>query len=409
MKKLAILLAALMAVAFAAPAFAADNLELSGQFWVRGWDISNDGYTDGNDASFFDQRMRLMAKIKASDNAYVVIRTDLGEGVWGSGNSALNGMGGGFGTGLIARPDETTEVQIDRLYGVYNAEMWELTAGLQYLGLGIKEVVDIEPTAFKLRLKLGAVEPSLIYAKIDEGTSIDDDADAEKDGDLYALNVSFDLAGFGSNVYYAYYEDDSVDIDQWVLGFMTAGKLGIVNLTAEIDFFGGENDTTNVDYVGWNFYLKGEVPINDVCKVGAEFLYAPGTDEADEDQISNIGGTTFGGFNIMDANSPAVPDIALEEGDDFELTADGGIIGFTLFGDYKVTEDLSFGAKIGYFEPEEDENTLLDDKFAFLLWGNYALGSNTSVCLAYLQELPDTDAVNDEDIQTVYAKFQINF
>ncbi len=142
MKKLLVVLAALC---IAAPAFAADNLELSGSFFLKGWNFTNDGFVDNADSSYFDQRLRVQSKFKANDNTYVVLRTDFGEGVWGE-NFAYRHA-----------DNNKKELEVDRAFAVMDRDMFTLTAGLQWFDLGIAEVVDNPYTGIKLDLKFDGV------------------------------------------------------------------------------------------------------------------------------------------------------------------------------------------------------------------------------------------------------------
>jgi len=401
MKKLALIIAAMMTVAFVAPAFAADNLSLSGSFQVRGWDVNAEDAAD--DASYFDQRMRVQAKITASDNAYVVIRADMGDAQWGSAT--------GF-NGVIQRPGRTTnseQIDFDRLYGHFEQDNWALTIGQQYLGLGILEVLDANMVAAKVRLKFGAIEPSLIYGKISENGSTNDDG-AFDDSDLYAINVSFDVAGFDSNVFYAMADDDgAADTTAWALGFHTAGKLGMVGLVAELSFLGGDA-AANVDYEGTQFYLKADSDLNDALNVGAEFLWAAGENEADEQQLTNL--ADFGDFTIADTNAPCATDVVVVgTNGPFDFTDDNaGVVGASLFGSYKVSADLSFGGKFAYLTPEEDAATDVDSLMSTTVWAGYNLGSNTSLVLLYNIANAEFDTgAADEDVKTLYARFLISF
>jgi len=399
MKKLALIFAALLAVSFTAPAFAADNLDLSGSFRVRGWDIKDSGYAKDADKSYFDQRMRVKAKIKASDNAYVVIRADLGDTTWGD----------GFGPGTIQRPrsDEKT-IDFDRLYGVYDADNWTATIGQQFLGLGILEVLDANMTAFKLRLKFDAFEPTFIYGKIDENGSFDDDG-AFDDANLYAVNVSFGMGGFDSNAFWAMADDKGADTDAWALGFYAAGKLGMVNLVTELAYLDGEQSDT-VDYEGLQFYVKGDANVTDAFNVGAEFLWAAGTDKADEAQLTNL--SDFGDFTIADTNAPCATDVVVIQGaSPFDFTSDNaGVIGASLFASYKIMDPLTVGVKVAYLTPEEDNATPVNDLTSYSVWAGYDLGSNTSLVLLYNIADNDSDLdAEDETMNTLYARFMITF
>ncbi len=401
MKKLIVVFAAFLAVMFAAPAFAADNLDISGSFRTRLWDYDSKGFVDDADENYFDQRMRVKAKIKASDQAYVVIRADMGDTQWGNGFD-----------GVIARPGAQADnyrqaIDFDRLYGHYETETWSVRVGQQYLGLGVLEVLDANTTAINFRLKMGAVEPSLIYGKVEENGSVNDDG-ANDDTNLYAINLSFDIQGWDSNVFYALADDDAADTEAWGLGFYTSGKLGVVALTGELAFLGGDAGA-NVDYEGVQFYLKGEGNLNDAFKVGAEFLYAQGAD-AGEDQLTNL--ADFGDFTVVDTNAPCATDVTIVADGPFDYTGDNaGVVAGTLFASYQATEQFSFGGKFSYLTPEEDENTNIDSTVSFSAWANYDLGSNTSFMVLYNLSSHDydVDPANEDDQGIFYARFLINF
>lgn len=409
MKKLSMLfVAALFAVMTVVPAFAADNLELSGSFRVRGWDIDSAGFTDNNDSSWFDQRMRVNAKIKANDSAYVVIRADLGDAVWGQDFTDL--------AGGAARPrgngDASKSLDFDRLYGVLDRDMFTLTVGQQFYGLGILEVMDAQITGAKLALKFDGFSPSFTYGKVDENNSLNDD-NANDDTNLYGLNISFKLGAFDSNLFYTTIDNKATDDQPWAVGFHVAGALGPVNLAGEVATFGGDNGA-NVDYVGTQFYLKADSNVTDMINVGGELFYALGTDDNAETQITNL--VDWWTFTPMSNNTPGDADFSALASDPFDLATvaggDGaGTVGATLFIEVKPMDALSLGAKVGYWVPEEDNATTLDSLTAFNAWIAYKLGANTTASLTYLIASPDFDVAttNDEDTGTLYAKYQINF
>jgi hypothetical protein len=345
--------------------------------------------------------MRVQAKIKASDNAYVVIRTDMGDGKWG--------ISPGFGPGGISRPgNDGSRIDFDRLYGVYESGMFQLTVGQQYLGLGVSEVLDANMPAVKVRLNFDGFAPSFIWGKVDENGSTNDD-NANEDTDLYAVNLSFGVGGFDANVYGAMIDDDSADVEKWVVGLHGAGSIGMLNLVTELDVLGGEK-TAAVDWEGVQFYLSADANLSDAFKLGGEFFYAAGYDDVDEAQAVDL--VDWGSFTVADTNAPFGTDIVFVQNGPFDFTGDGaGVIGASLFGSYKVMDALTLGAKLAYLTPEEDDATLVDSVTSYTVWANYALGSNTSVALGYNLADPDKEAAdpNDEAKQTLYARFLIKF
>ena len=402
MKKLIVLFVAALAMMFVAPAFAADNLELSGQFRLRGWDISNGGFVDNADSSWFDQRMRVQAKIKANDSAYAVIRADLGDASWGS------GFQGGVARPGAASGNFREAVDFDRLYGVLDRDMYTLTIGQQFLGLGIAEVLDANATAINLALKFDGFSPSFIYGKINENGSTNDDG-ANDDANLYAANVSFALGGFNSDVFFAMIDDQATNDQPWAIGLHGTGAFGMVNLEGEIATFGGDNGAGS-DYVGTQLYLKASGDVTDMVNVGGELLYALGTDDATETQRTNL--VDWWTFTPMSMNTPGSADFSATGSNPFDPSGNSaGSIGLTIFAEVTPMEALSLGGKIGYFTPEEDSVTNLDSLTSFNAWIAYKLGANTTASLTYLYTSPDYDTpvVNDENEGTLYAKFAINF
>ncbi len=400
MKKLAIAILAVVCVAmFIAPSFADDRVSLYGSLRVRAWD---DSYTDGSDASWIDQRFRIGTKINVADDVYVEMRADYGEGTWG-----LN-----YGPGYVVRPrtGDNSELDIDRGFMNIDKEMWSLRVGQQFLSLGIEEVLDANATAAKLVLKL-PVKISLIYGKADENGATNDDGDFD-DTDFYAVNFSYDTDAFSTNLYAITQDDGSaIDDSRTMFGFNGNAAIGMVNLTAELDLAAGDYEDlagNKIDYMGTQFYLKGDAKLTDSFSMGAEILYALGTDDADEDQLTNI--CDWWTFTPMSMNTPFSADIAMSLAADtspFDPTdSNAGVQGITLFGKVNVMDGMAVGAKLGYFEPEEDDNTDIDDITSFNVWASYMLATNTELAVAYFYN--DYDNIDDE-YKSLVARLQVNF
>jgi len=396
MKKLAIAFFAVVCMAmFIAPAYADDRVSLSGSMRVRAW---AENYSNGGDAGWWDQRFRIQTKINVADDVTAVLRVDYGEGQWGDDYN-----------GLITRPRATgnfaTTIDIDRGYLNINKEMWALTVGQQYLGLGVAQVLDANATGAKLVLKL-PVKTSLIYVKESENGSFNDDGFFE-DSDVYAINFSYDTDAFSTNLFAITRDDGSaLDDSATMFGFNGSAALGMVNLTTELAFATGDTANGAIDYMGTQFYLKASANLNDAFSMGGELLYALGTDDVNEQQLTGM--CNWWSFVPMSSNTPFDADwSAFPNADPFDPTgSNGGVQGITLFGKYNIMDGLSVGAKVGYFTPEEDANTATDDITSFNVWVSYMLATNTELAVAYLNS--DYDDWKD-DYETLVARLQVNF
>lgn len=393
MKKLAIVLFSVVCVAmFIAPSFAEDRLSMSGAYRVRAWDKTSHSDSDTN---YIDQRLRIATKINVADDVSLHMRADYGEGTWGSSFTrtySLNMQGQG-----------NTAIQIDRAYAVIDKEMWTLTVGEQYLGLGNYDVLDINATAAKLRLKL-PIETSLIYVKDAENGNTTDDG-ATEDVDVYALNFSYDSDSFSADLFgVALTDDRAVDNSPMMFGIDGNASLGMVNLTGMIALASGD-DGAGKDYVGTEFFLQADLAVSDTVNLGGQLLYALGTDEGDETQLTNIG--NWDSFTPTSYNSPFNNDWSgINWESPFDPTgASAGVQGFTVFGNLKVMEGLSLGGLVGYLDVQED--SIVDDDFTiFNAWASYMLASNTELAVAYFYSDQDSAA---EDETALVARLQVSF
>ena len=402
MKKLAIAIFAVVCVAmFIAPSFADDRVSLSGEMRVRAW---SDKYIDGTDAGYWDQRFRIQTKINVADDVIAVLRADYGDGTWGSSYTT------NYNNGLVTRPNRgsSSAIDIDRGYLQINKEMWQLTAGQQYLGLGIGEVLDANATGVKLVVKL-PIKTSLIYAKASENGSTNDDG-VNDDRDLYAINFSYDTDAFGLNLFAATVDDGSaVEDSPTMFGFNGSGQIGMVNLTTELAFATGDTQNGTVDYMGTQFYLQAGVNISDSFSMGSEILYALGTDDANEIQLTDL--SDWWGFTPMSTTTPLNTDLymsidGVNTGPFDPTDSNAGVQGITIYGKYNVMDAMALGAKAGYFQPEEDDNTPIDDIAIYSVWATYMLATNTEFALAYFYNDYDT---YDDQYESLVARLKVNF
>ena len=477
MKRLFItMIAAFLAVMLAAPVYAADNLELGGSYFARAWSVDDSGHAKDVDEDYFHQRFRMQGTINVADDVSAVIRADFAEAIWGD----------EFTSGSVARPGIQAEfdedgndydtMHVDRTYININKEMWNLTVGQQYAGLGILEAYDANITGVNFGLNLGPANLSLIYAKVDEGmddeaykinatsaaeatvaASTDADAtndptpaqlnaanaiiqnkdftnastladidndladfdegaleddDFAEDTDHYAVNLSMPFGNFDSNLYYAMVNDDSeLEAEPWVLGFMATGSVGMVNLTGEIDTFGGDM-ADGTDYEGTQIYLSADSDVTDMVNIGGEIIWAAGTDDDDETQITGL--TDWASWTATTSNTPlstwATATLSWSAFDPFDESA--GSVGASIFADFTPMEKLSCGTKIMYLESEED-GYADGDMTSYNAYVAYELATNTTVSLTYLYSDIDLDLDDvDQDLEeesTVMAEISLAF
>jgi hypothetical protein len=254
MKKIIVIAMALMMVA--GFAYAEDRLTISGSHRTAGWSTeAQTGWDSDNESDYITNRLRLGGKIAVADDVAVNFRMDLGDATWGD----------SFATGYVQRPGRAAnanQLDIDRLYGEIKKDMWELSIGQQFLGLGVAEVLDANLPAAVLRIKpTEQMKFSVIYAKIDENGSLNDDI--ADDTDFYAGNFSYDADAFSLKVYYGMQSDDSaLEAEPSGGGIYGSMALGMVNLQAELDFFAGDN-AAGIDYTGTQFPGRRRRPERD--------------------------------------------------------------------------------------------------------------------------------------------------
>jgi hypothetical protein len=403
MKKIIILAMALMMVA--GVAYAEDRLSLSGSHRTAGWMVEGSDWDSDTEADFITNRLRLGGKIAVADDVTVNFRMDLGDATWGD----------SFATGYVQRPGRTSnanQIDIDRLYGEIKKDMWELTIGQQFLGLGVSEVLDANMPAAVFRIKPNEqFKISLIYAKVDENGSTNDDGDFD-DKDFYAANVSYDTDAFSLKAYYGVQTDGSAAEEEPTGGGVYgAMALGAINLQAELDFFGGDNAAGD-DYTGLQFFAGADMALSEMIKLGAEFFYAAG----DEDDIQITGWSDWYTFTPMSYNTPQSGNISAFEPNGttspFDPSGDGkGAIGGTVWADFAIMEGFKAGAKLGYWEIEEKNDTPIDSIFAWNAWVSYVIATNSTLSLTYLSSTPDVDDTggSDDSYNVGVLELMINF
>jgi hypothetical protein len=441
MKKIFLIAMALMMVA--GMAYAEDRLSLNGSFRVWGWSTEGSDWNSDTTQDWIGQRLRVGGKIAVADDVSVNFRMDFGESNWGD----QYGPGGGY----VVRPrgnngtTNSSQLDIDRAFVQIDKEFWGLTAGQQYLGLGVAEVLDANVPALNLQIKpMEQLKISLIYAKISENGSYADDTytqnvydindveidpdtgevtlepryaigDSCEDVDFYAFNVSYDADNFSLKAYYGMQDDQTpAEVNPSGGGIYGSMALGMLNLQAELDMFGGDA-ADGTDFTGTQFYLAADAGLTEMIKLGAEFFYAAG----DDTDVQITGWSDWFTFTPMSMNTPMSGEFSAFEPNGttspFDPSGAGaGSMGGTLWADFNIMEGLKAGAKIGYWEVDEDQNTFIDSIFAYNAYVSYMIASNTTLALTYMDSSPDLDGTEpagttDDSYKVGLLSMVVNF
>ena len=409
MKRLLIALLAIMLVAsLFTVAAAEDKLSLSGSMRVRAWDLENYSDFDDDDAadelSYWDQRLRIGGALKANDAVSAHFRLDFAEDSWGSAN-----WGG-------SRYNDS-ELQVDRAYLQVVQDLYTLKAGQLYQGAGQLIVYDNNTTGITATIKTPVII-DLHYAKLDENGANTDESDPNplldtEDLDAYVLQGAFKRDTFSVGAFYAVIEDSS-DADEGASAFGLFGNvaLGPINLLAEIDIFDGDASPTQ-DYMGEQLYVNAEWKM-DALILGGDIYYAAGADtNGSEVQLPSLGSFYGGDWNdFQPATYGAfMADYQPTPGKIHDFTGDSaGVVGFSIYAKFSPMEKITLWGQVAYLEPEEDDNTVVEDATVINLSASWEFVDNTTLAALYSTTLPSVESGYSDDAATrLGARLQIKF
>jgi hypothetical protein len=399
MKMLKVALVVLVMAAMVTPVIAEDRLSLNGEMRVRGWhkDRDFDNFTnaagvrvksDDSTQTWGDQRLRIGGKIAVAEGVSITFRTDITESNWGT-----TGGGNGFGSGRSGANQQWDRAHIDLTKGSLHVR-----AGQFYQAYGKTYALDSQDNGLSADYVIGDGSVNVFFM-VDNDNGSKTQSDAFLSGVKYSAKmdkIAFDV--FAGN----YKQNAKVggtgldakenDADVTLIGADVTVPFDAFKLVAEVDFFTGDSSEvkangSQLDAFGTQFMLDGSFAISDAFTLGGAFYYGQGDDE--DIQYTNIG-NGFGGWDpVMDIGSSLsneqiaygspfnVATIAQYEGDDLSLTA-AGSVGGRLYTNYKVNDDFTLGATVGYFASEEDK---VADLEVMTLAGGfvYQLMENTSI------------------------------
>lgn len=405
MKKL---IALAIAALFLIPAisFADDRVTLSGSYELYAYDMENYGNdfsdtTSADEDAYFYQRFRLVTSIKAADDVAFTVRCDINEGSWGA----------DFADWVVAvrAPNSVAghrahQVHWDKVYVDVMKDMYDLRVGSQPFVYG-NLINEGLANGIKLTVKT-PIKIVLDYAKTEEGGDLADNVLANDDEDLYGITVAYAADAGSIQGFFVTLKDDNSQYDISVLGIQGKTTVGPVSLNGEVNFFGGSDDTTNVDNEGKQVFLEGRMNISEAWMVGLQLFWAEGNNDATEEQVHCIG--DLDDFIWTDYGVMWTWLEPIEHA--FEVDDEAGSEGIQLITDFQATEDILLQGSIGYFQPEEDAVTFIDSMLIFNASIKYNFCTNGHIGLQYNYISPDTDAGFDDDAaHALMGVFAVSF
>jgi hypothetical protein len=413
MKLFKVLVAALVMVGMAMPVIAEDRLKLSGEMRTRAFttDYSADGLaTDNSHPAWANQRLRVAGTIAVAEGVSVSFRTDITEGTdWGDSSTFQATAGNPERTNGAGHARSGSQQQWDRAYMDLTSGMFHLRAGQQYVGTGGTWAVDTQDSGLLLNIKTGV--PITLFGIIDkDGPTNGGSANRTKQdtflyggylapkGDSYSAKII--AAGMSGPDSYTPY----------LLGLSGSTDFGPVKFFGEFDYFTGDADS-NTDAFGTQLFLDGSMAATDALTVGAQIFYALG--DNDDKQFFRLGNGFNGWDPIMDvgtslSNEEIVLGAALQplaaagftqyDGNPMDFTgASAGVISPRLYGNFKLSDDMSFGLSGAYLTVEDDSNVDVEE-WAFAAGYVYKFLPNTSF---QLQAQYVTGTVSKVDRQNI--------
>ncbi|MCK5310702.1 MAG: hypothetical protein KAJ62_01240 [Desulfobacteraceae bacterium] len=418
MKKLMIIALALI---FMVPALAvyAGEVEIGGSYrvtWTKydpGWGGFDVDTSEGpDDIDYFQQRIRIPITWKANDNVSFYLRTDWSEEGWGNGANLTS---------------------VDYAYATIAHDAYWLRLGLQTRAFGHSMMWNPTETGAALDLFFGDITLGLDYFKVTENGSTTDTSTHPtlgdtNDTDLYAINVVYKTDAFQVGGMIAQQDNnDTLFADRDVVtGFGAFVKIPIGNMAigAELNVFDGDNGgsgAAKIDYKGTQFLFDLGMPITETVAIGFTAVYAKGTDDADEAQVTSVNAGDGGFASPMDFGGALAYDEVfgfghMFTGGTFEPAANSGVLGAAVRVSAKVAPVVTIHARFAWLTAEEDgvngAAADLDDVMVLNASVDYAWQPNVTVSLGawYADaDFNDDAAIYTEEKTAVVARLGINF
>ncbi len=370
MGKVRCLLETVLLLGMALPVIAEDRLSLTGEMRVRGWHVNadHDNYYIGEEKvkspdsteTWADQRLRIGGKISVAEGVSVTFRFDVTESNWGT-----TGNGNGFGSG---RSGSDSSNQWDRAHIDLNRGNFHLRAGQFLQVYSITHAVDVQDNGVMTDYTFGNVPVNVFLMVDDCNEATDSNGETQckeaqnQDTFVYGARVSPQFYDIALDIYGGgWHGDDGLDVK--LAGANLTWNMDAFKLVGTFDYFGGDHSHTE-DAMGTQFMVDGSFGFTEQFTFGGQMFYARGDD--DDVQYTRIGNGFDGWDPIWDIGT----DLNNEEiahGSPFNIAENSsvtsvvnydlgsaGVIGGRLYGSLKVSDTLTFGTTVGYFEEEND-------------------------------------------------------
>ena len=390
-------------------AVAADNLKISGTYFLQGW--MKDNYSDGDDdndldkGEYWSQRLRAQVEFIGSEQIKAVARFDMAETTWGSDNMQ------------VVRPAAGTneQFQLDRAYLDVTKDNFNFRGGLQYFSTGHSIVFrDNQPG---LLLKINTpVKLTLGYIKRDEsGSTSDEEVDGTNYGDTnrYLVEAQYNINNIEIKGFSVLQIDDSDAEDEpYVIGISGKYISDFFKITAELDTFGGSKG--DIDYVGTQLFADVNMKINEYLSLAIDMIYSTGEDEADEEKLSYMGNpfgyqrVTEGGWGVDLADGFLLP---LDSGDIFDpKNGNAGSIGLGIAAKFTPIEKIDLYGQLFFLTAEEDVANAYDTATVINLGAVYTVLPKCKLTLYYNNTSLTAQTGDDSDpASCIFTEIRIAF
>jgi hypothetical protein len=387
MKKFSVLvIAALMAFMFAAPAMATD-VSFGGTYRAQGAFDSNRALADDEETScsYMDMRLRLQTMFKVTDALSLTTRFDALDRQWGSTDddaissvTTTDATTGAVSTTSTA--DSDNNIDFDRAYMTIKTGLGKFVVGRQAGGTFGLDFADSETERDRIKYVLPLDNFTLvgIIEKLVEGDANTDVNDEDKDAYYLAGIYKGETATLGGLVVFINGKNSGGSANAILVIPYATAKFGRLGVNWELDYLLGEASDVN-DYNAFGTMLEGtydfaSVPAN--AELG--IVYLSGDDGTDTDVetfpygtgddwgTSDNGGDDLNKLFLMTGSYIGHENVGETTFLDGNFSYSGGnkSSGLMLIytgGGYNLNDDMRLSGVLGYGMRAEDNYTVLED------------------------------------------------
>jgi hypothetical protein len=384
----------------ALPVIAEDRLSLSGEMRVRGW------YKDldtNSTSSWADQRLRIGGKIAVAEGVSITFRTDVTESTWGqTGGTGIQANGAGSGRSGAYQ-------QWDRAHIDLNKGNFHLRAGQQYVGYGLGYTMDTQDNGVAMDYKFGNVPVNAFFILDNNNEGSGSDQGLAKVGNnadawLTGAKVSPKFDNIALDVFAVYYEAGNSEAAKvGLFGIDTTMNFDAIKVMAEFDYFTGTASDPSggqkIDAMGTQGFVDVGFAASDAITIGGQAFYAKGAGK-NEVQYQVLGNGFNGWDPILDVGTSLSNEETAEWTRPYNFTGDdAGVLGARVYGGFKLNDATHLGASFAYLEPEDKDNTDVNDYKISTIGVTYTLMANTSLQAQYAYA-----AINESNTNQDYAQ-----